>query len=247
MIILHRSLLTALFLLLSSPALPQTLSSDVKREKVIKFLSNFTAQHNKHAAQSGGLAVEFTGDFELLPNGLEQSLLASFPNHRFVIAKMLKFHNNWAPVVLLIVTDNNSGEPVAFAWDLTFDNASDSFRGILSSYQAMSKKDALSKVRALSELLVLSGHGRVGEVKSKSGSISSELYFYTEEHKPWRVLRVSLDKQLRFGRITLINPKSGEDDSEIPFPAMPDNGMQRTRNQQISYYQWPARAADAGR
>lgn len=209
-------ILGLLFLLLAVPSLSQSNQIDTEQDKIKMFMTTFTVENNKRAERIGSIAVEFTGEFESLPVELEKSLLDAFPNHKFVLAKMLKFHNNWHPENLIIVTDKGSNEVTSYAWDLAFSGVSDSFRNILSLYQAKSKEDALSKVQVLSELLVFAGGGKVGKVESKKGIISSELYFsYSEGDKPFRILKVKSDKHFRFGRIAFINPVGGKEGSAL--------------------------------
>jgi hypothetical protein len=215
MLNMKQIILGLLFLLLTIPVLSQSTQLNTERDQIKTFLTNFTIEHNKRE-QSNGIAVEFTGEFQPLPSELEKSLLEAFPSHKFVAAKMLKFHNNWRPETLIVVANKDSGKVTSYAWDLAFSGVSGSFRNILSFYRAKSKEDALLKVQVLSKLLVFVGEGKVGKVESKNGMISSELYYsYSEGDEPFRVLQVKLDKKFRFGRIALINPKSGKDDSAV--------------------------------
>lgn len=187
--------------------------ANANHTRIDSFLKTFVPEHNKHE-KHGGIPVQFTGEYTTIPDELQQSLLATFPKHRFVVANMLYFHYTWYPGVhLFIVTDKDTGDVVSYAWDLWFSGVSDSFRGLLAQYRASSKQEALSKVQSLSELLVFPTKGRVGKLENKSGAIYSELYIRSDS--PWRILRVKLDRRLRFGQMALINPQTGKDASRL--------------------------------
>lgn len=203
------------FLILCSSTFGQ-ISPIEDKANLKKFLNEFVSDHNKQALEKGGIGVQFTGNFESLPVDLENSLSENFPNHKFAIANMLYFHYTGYSVKLILVSEIISHKVTAYAWNLPFSGVSDSFRKILSNYQASSEKDALAKVKVLSRLLVYTGNGNVGEIKYENGKISSELFYeYSGKKEPFRILKVDLDKDFQFGKIELINPVDNKEGSEI--------------------------------
>jgi hypothetical protein len=188
--------------------LSQTSLSAPHQDGISDYLKRFATEYNR-GQRSGGIPVNFTGDFTELPDNLNTALLRAFPNHRFVVANMLYFHYTWYPGLhLILVTDKATGNVTSYAWDLWFNGVSDSFRDLLSLYPSKTDGDALSKVKVLSELLVFPTNGCIGKLENKNGLISCELYIRSDE--PWRVLRVRRDGQIHFGRTALINPKNGK-------------------------------------
>jgi hypothetical protein len=194
-------------------------------QEAVNFLKEFVIEHNKNAERRGGIGVEFTGKFKELPAELAKDLSSSFPDHQFIVAKMNKFHMGIYPETLLLITDAQTGIVTSYAWDLPFDGVSDSFRKFLNFYNAKSKIDAIKKVKALSDVLIFVGEGRVGNVEIKRNAcfscwvqkdlVVSELFYsYQPGDIPFRILEVQINDKLKFGDIKLINPFDGKEGSK---------------------------------
>lgn len=157
-------------------------------------------------AQPSSLHPQFFDEFVPLPEELVEHLRATFARHRFTVAKVYLSH--WGPgdvrTHILLVTEAISGEVVAHQGELFFfEGASESFYQFLTNYPATSRQDAISKVKLLSALMVASAKaGSVGKVKLNGNTITSELHLWG---KPWRILKVQVGHENKFGRITMIN------------------------------------------
>jgi hypothetical protein len=91
-----RFTLVILILLAPASALAQSPEQDLMLNKIKVFLDEYTVEHNEREKKSG-IPVEFTHEFASLPENIEKSLLTSFPNHKFTVAKMVYFHWTWYP------------------------------------------------------------------------------------------------------------------------------------------------------
>jgi len=157
-------------------------------------------------AHSGGAHPLFKGEFIPLPIELDTRLRAAFPRHRFTIARI--YFWPWTPgdgsTNILLVTDAALGEVLAHQGELFyFEGASESFYQFLTLYPATSRKDALHKVKLFSSLMVASAReGGLGDVKLKGRTITAELRL---ADKPWRILKVQVDYENEFNRISMIN------------------------------------------
>ncbi|SRR6266404_1574947 len=149
-------------------------------------------------------------EFIPLPSGLQSSLLSAFPKHRFFVAKTLFTH--WVPddgkANILVVTDATSGEVIGHKWAIWFSNGTEPFNHILQEYQAQSPEDAMEKVRVLSKLIVSLSDQETGKIQIKRRTITAELGV---SERPWRILKVKIDKRNRFGRMAFINPINGKE------------------------------------
>ena len=198
---LHLLLCVGLLASCAPPLLAGQSVPDSAQDKVARFVEDFVVKMNKEKS----LAYKFKGEFRTLPEDLEKSLLENFPNHRFRVAVLWYSHYSEMPTSLLVVTDTNNGEVLSYCGDIFVFGCDDSapFSYLLSSYRAVSKKDALEKVTVLSKLIVYPDW-RIRRVYIKGKTIYSE--FETGLKDPWRILKVSLDKQNRFSRFVIVNP-----------------------------------------
>jgi hypothetical protein len=163
----------------------------------------------RNGEKPSSLHNRFT-EFIPIRSDLQSSLLLTFPQHRFFVAKTLYTH--WMPddgdANILIVTDAVSGEVVGHKWAIWFSGGTESFNHILETYQAQTPEDALEKVKVLSELIVSLNNWKIGKVYFKGRTITAEL---GGSEEPWRILKVKTDKRNRYGRMAFINPKDGKE------------------------------------
>lgn len=147
--------------------------------------------------------------FPVMPKKLNEALLFAFPKHRFTHIKLEASLRSIVsiPADFILVSDANSGEIVGFI-SSTYRVASESFKNLLTAYQAKDKEDALNKVLILSELIAYPDDDRVGRVFFKGSKIHAEVIGTFE---PYLTLKVNVDSNLRFGWAKFINVKKGKE------------------------------------
>jgi hypothetical protein len=176
------------------------------QDKVAAYLQSYLKGNSEKPSSLHNRFAEFLP----LPADLQSSLLLAFPKHRFFVAKTLYTH--WMPndgeANILIVTDAASGEAVGHLWAIWFSSGTESFNHLLETYETQSPKDALEKVKVLSQLIVSLNNWKVGRVYYNGRTITAEL---GGSENPWRILIVKTDRRTRFGRMVFINPKNGKE------------------------------------
>jgi hypothetical protein len=201
---MKRAGFSLLLLLILGQVVPAQTLQLAGRERIVSYLQSYLAEFNQRPFS---LQNEFNGEFVPLSEELVRSLQVNFPKHRFTIARTYYSHyaRNEYSANILIITDSSSGEVVGHQWDIGFSGASESFYQFLSAYPAASREDALNKVKALSSLIVATGkkNDRVGKVELEGQKITVEFLSW---ERPWRNLKVDIGQDMRFSRITMINP-----------------------------------------
>ncbi len=199
------------FCVITSYSIHAQTTQNPKEDKIVRFVKDLIVKLNNKKS----LTYSFTGEFRTLPEDLEKSLTTNFPKHRVKVAALEYFHYSSMPTSIIVVTDAESGEVLSYCGDIFVFGCDESepFYDLLSAYEARSKKDALEKVRVLSKLIVYPDW-RVRRVYMKGKTIYSE--FDTGLKDPWRILKVSLDKQKRFSRFVIVNPR--EKNAKKIFP-----------------------------
>jgi hypothetical protein len=211
--IINRELIVSAALcicLISLPEARSQIASSSGQDAVSKYVENLVAKFNVEKS----LAYRYSGGFNPIPAELEAALAAAFPQHRFKVAVVEYAHYQWHPASILIVQDAATGEALAYCGDVFVfgGQGSESFKEILSSYQAHSKEDALEKVALLAKLIVFPDW-RVGKVSMKNKMIEAEFDTGLQTPKrPFRILRVPIDEQHKFGRLAIVNPVSGKEE-----------------------------------
>lgn len=199
------SLFLGLIILGQVTAAQNTQATD--REKIPSYLRNYLTEYNN---RPHSLRNRFSSEFVPMPEELEKSLRTTFPRHRFTVAKT--YFSHWkqddGSANIIVVTDAVSGEVVAHQWALNFsDRASESFYEFLSSYPPASRQEALDEVKVLSSVMFAGlVRGTVGKVKFEGNTITSELLWWGE---PCRILKVDVGKDMKFGRIIMVNSRMG--------------------------------------
>jgi hypothetical protein len=176
-----------------------------EQERVRDYLQKYFERKHKDVAN---LHEEFA-DFLPLDETLEKDLKKSFPMYHFFIVRT--FFSHWVSrdneTKILVVTNAETGEPIAYRWALWYAGYSGSFSHILEPVQFEDKNDAKAKIKLFSELIVSleRGGGKISDLKIEGGSISVDL------DNNWRIMKVGFSRH-HFKEITFINPKINKKD-----------------------------------
>lgn len=183
-------------------ALPLLSSNERKQEdaqhaKVVNFL-NTDPELRKY------YDFRFTGTFPSIPEELQKELKHSFPQYKFLLARMEStLHVTAVPLDLVIITDAESGSVVGYVWDFSWALPSVSFERLLLGQQAESKNEALNRINALAKLIVYTDQGCVRNLTMRNHAITAEL-LRNGSSAPFRILRIEVDNHFKFGRMTLM-------------------------------------------
>lgn len=170
---------------------------DAQHAKVVSFL-NTDPELRKY------YDFRFTGTFPSIPEELQKELTQSFPQYKFLLARMEStLHVTAVPLDLVIITNAETGSVVGYVWDFSWALASVSFERLLIGQQAESKNEALNRINALAKLIVYTDQGCVRNLTVRNQSITVEL-MRNGSTEPFRILRVEVDNHFKFGRMTLV-------------------------------------------
>ena len=190
----------------SAPALKQAL----ERRQISKYLTDYFVGKNE---RDSGIPREFTNSLSTLSPSQTETLKAAFPRHNFVRADVPYIHSGVYITHMVLIADAMSGDVVAHVSPWSFDSPSDSFYRFLSGYKPTSRSDGVDKVRALASIISLRIHdsdserdARGDEVTDTGKTIVAELRD-SDANRPDVELCVDLDRNLRFGRISLVRPR----------------------------------------
>lgn len=186
---------------------PEVMAQDnPQQRKILEFLER------EHILQKYDARLD---KFPVMPKKLSEALLYAFPKHRFTHVELDAGLRSIVsiPADFILVSNADSGEIVGFI-SSTYRVASESFKNLLTVYQAKDKEDALNRVLILSELIAAyPWDDRVGRVFFKGSEIHAEVISTFE---PYLILKVHVDSNLRFGRAKLFDVKKRKEGWDYP-------------------------------
>jgi hypothetical protein len=144
-----------------------------------------------------------------MPKKLQEALLYAFPKHRFMHVRLETSMRSTASTIVdfSLFGKIDGGEPEGF-FSSTYRIASESFKDLLSAYQAKDKEDALNRVLILGELIAYLDDDRVGRVSWNGTTINAEVI---STFQPYLILKVHVDTRLKFGRVHFIDVKKRQE------------------------------------
>jgi hypothetical protein len=181
---------------------------DNRQRKLTKVVERYVQKYNQENKPL--VVMKFSG-FRVLSEELKKDLDIAFKNHTFTVAKTLIYHHTWTDGIdLIIMTERKSGRLVIFS-PSPLDGSGNAFgplENVLTFYPAKSTADAYFKVQTLSTILSIWHKGRVGEIKSEGGIISTLICHGQSAVTTMRlglVFKVKISERLRFGKLYFEN------------------------------------------